>query len=247
MIPLMYGCAGRAVPARRHRRGGRHLHPAAGHHVCRGWPASSGSSSPARPSEVQVEAAPLEEMNAHVLQVTIPENSKMHGVYVSQLRLPAPSTIALLLRDGEPVTVTPNVRLQSGDQLLIVAPERVRAATERRLRAIGRGGALAIGSANAAKPSTEIRSPKSAGGRRTVRRLGDLSGDRQPRRTSNPAARGRGADHRAGSTEAEAGRAAGRHRGDRRHPRPADQDHHRGDGRPQPSRSGCSAAWSISR
>ena len=53
--------------------------------------------------EVQVEAAPLEEMNAHVLQVTIPEASKMHGVYVSQLRLPAPSTIALLLRDGEPV------------------------------------------------------------------------------------------------------------------------------------------------
>ncbi len=94
--------------------------------------------------EVQVEAAPLDEMNAHVLQVTIPENSKMHGVYVSQLRLPAPSTIGLLLRDGEPVTVNPNVRLQSGDQLLIVAPERVRAATERRLRAIGRGGALAM-------------------------------------------------------------------------------------------------------
>ena len=53
--------------------------------------------------EVQVEAAPLDEMNAHVLQVTIPEKSRMHGVYVSQLRLPAPSTIALLLRDGEPV------------------------------------------------------------------------------------------------------------------------------------------------
>lgn len=94
--------------------------------------------------EVQVEAAPLDEMNAHVLQVTIPEKSKMHGVYVSQLRLPTPSTIGLLLRDGEPVYVTPNVRLQSGDQLLIVAPERVRAATERRLRAVGRGGALAM-------------------------------------------------------------------------------------------------------
>lgn len=94
--------------------------------------------------EVQVEAAPLGEMDAHVLQVTIPENSRMHGVYVSQLRLPAPSTIGLLLRDGEPVAVNPNVRLQSGDQLLIVAPERVRAATERRLRAVGRGGALAM-------------------------------------------------------------------------------------------------------
>ncbi len=93
--------------------------------------------------EIQLEAAPLDEMNAHVLQVTIPVDSRMHGVYVSQLRLPAPSTIGLLVRDGEPVAVTPTVRLQSGDQLLIVAPERVRAATERRLRAVGRGGALA--------------------------------------------------------------------------------------------------------
>ncbi len=93
--------------------------------------------------EIQLEAAPLDEMNAHVLQVTIPVDSRMHGVYVSQLRLPAPSTIGLLLRDGEPVPVTPTQRLQSGDQLLIVAPERVRAATERRLRAVGRAGALA--------------------------------------------------------------------------------------------------------
>ena len=93
--------------------------------------------------EIQLEAAPLEEMNAHVLQVTIPEKSRMHGVYMSQLRLPTPATISLLLRDGEPVHLTPNIRLQSGDQLLIVAPERVRAATERRLRAVGRGGALA--------------------------------------------------------------------------------------------------------
>ena len=104
--------------------------------------------------EVQVEAAPLEEMHAHVLQVTIPDASKMHGVYVSQLRLPAPSTIALLLRDGEPVAVTPTVRLQSGDQLLIVAPERVRAATERRLRAVGRGGALAMWFGERGDPET---------------------------------------------------------------------------------------------
>ncbi len=93
--------------------------------------------------EIQLEAAPLEEMNAQVLQITIPEQSRMHGVYVSQLRLPPPAVIGLLLRNGEPVPVDPNIRLQSGDQLLVVAPERVRAATERRLRAVSRGGALA--------------------------------------------------------------------------------------------------------
>src|SRR6478752_2653719 len=93
--------------------------------------------------EIQLEAAPLDEMNAHVLQVTIPEKSRMHGVYISQLRLPMPATISLLMRGGEPVHLNPNIRLQSGDQLLIVAPEPVRAATERRLRAVGRGGPLA--------------------------------------------------------------------------------------------------------
>ncbi|HEY7812305.1 MAG TPA: potassium/proton antiporter [Nakamurella sp.] len=93
--------------------------------------------------EIQLEAAPLDEMNAHVLQVTIPEKSRMHGVYIAQLRLPVPATISLLMRDGEPVHLNPNIRLQSGDQLLVIAPERVRAATERRLRAVGRGGALA--------------------------------------------------------------------------------------------------------
>ncbi len=93
--------------------------------------------------EVQLEAAPLENMGAHVLQVTIPEASRMHGVYLSQLRLPKGAVIALVVRGGEPVDVAPTLRLERNDQLLVVAPERVRSATERRLRAVSRGGALA--------------------------------------------------------------------------------------------------------
>ncbi|GGM12421.1 potassium/proton antiporter [Nakamurella endophytica] len=93
--------------------------------------------------EIQVEAAPLEDMHAQVLQIRIPPDSRMHGVYLSQLRLPAGAVIALLVRDEAPVDVTPTVRLQSGDQLLVVTPERLRTATERRLRAVSRGGALA--------------------------------------------------------------------------------------------------------
>ena len=74
------------------------------------------------------------------------------------------------------MTVNANVRLQSGDQLLIVAPERVSAATERRLRAIGRGGALAMWFGERAKPSTEIRSIRTSGDAvgRTVRAFGRL-------------------------------------------------------------------------
>jgi cell volume regulation protein A len=93
--------------------------------------------------EIQVEAAPLEEMKAQVLQVTIPPESRMHGVYLAQLRLPTDAVIALIVRDSVPVPVAPSVRLQAGDQLLIVTPERQRSATERRLRAVSRGGALA--------------------------------------------------------------------------------------------------------
>jgi cell volume regulation protein A len=94
-------------------------------------------------TEIQLEAAPLDEMDAHVLQVTIPPESKMHGVYLSQLRLPKGAVIALIVRGGSPIDVSPALRLERGDQLLVVAPEQVRGATERRLRAVSRGGALA--------------------------------------------------------------------------------------------------------
>jgi potassium/hydrogen antiporter len=93
--------------------------------------------------EVEVEASPLDEMNAQLLQVRIPPGSRLHGVYVNQLRLPKEATISLVVRNGVTVPVSDNLRLESGDQLLIVTPEKTVQATERRLRAIGRGGALA--------------------------------------------------------------------------------------------------------
>ena len=58
-------------------------------------------------TEIQLEAAPLDEMDAHVLQVTIPPESKMHGVYLSQLRLPKGAVIALIVRGGSPIDVVP--------------------------------------------------------------------------------------------------------------------------------------------
>ena len=95
-----------------------------------------------QPFEVQLDAAPLEQMQAHILQVRITPGSRLHGVYLSQLRLPTGSVVSLLLRDGAPMPIEPAVRLQSGDQLLVVAPELLRSATERRIRAVSRGGAL---------------------------------------------------------------------------------------------------------
>jgi cell volume regulation protein A len=110
--------------------------------------------------EVQIEASTLDRMGAFVLQVGVPEGSRMHGVYLSQLRLPKSTTIALILRGGVSVPVTPTTRLQNGDYLLIVAPQKVRTATENRLRAVSRNGPLVgwftrPGAAPARRPSEE--------------------------------------------------------------------------------------------
>jgi len=107
--------------------------------------------------EVQIEASTLDRMGAHVLQVTVPNGSRLHGVYLAQLRLPARTVVALLSRNGGPVPVAPTTRLQYGDELLIVAPENVRTATERRLRAVSRSGPLAGWFSQPSRPATPGR------------------------------------------------------------------------------------------
>lgn len=98
---------------------------------------------PAVTREVQIEAAVLEDMGAHVLQVTVPEGSRLHGVYLAQLRLPPDTMVSLILRDGRPFPVAPTTRLQQGDGVLIVTNAQQRAKTEKRLRQVSNGGPLA--------------------------------------------------------------------------------------------------------
>ncbi|MGH3760884.1 potassium/proton antiporter [Actinophytocola sp.] len=97
----------------------------------------------ARSQEIHVDAAPLDELGAALLQVRIPKGSKMHGVYLRELRLPIGATVSLLVRDGVGHTPAPGTRLQEHDQLLVVATERVRTATEHRIRAVDRAGRYA--------------------------------------------------------------------------------------------------------
>ncbi|MFI7120238.1 potassium/proton antiporter [Amycolatopsis sp. NPDC049868] len=93
--------------------------------------------------EIDVDSAPLDEMGAELLQVRINTGSKMHGVYLAELRLPVGATISLLVRDGAGFTPNKNTRLQERDQLLVVTTAEVRDAAERRLRAVDRAGRLA--------------------------------------------------------------------------------------------------------
>lgn len=93
--------------------------------------------------EIDVDAAPLDELGAVLLTFTIPTASRMHGVYLRELRLPVGATVSLLVRDGVSHTPAPTTRLQERDQLLVVATEEARAVTEQRIRAVDRAGRFA--------------------------------------------------------------------------------------------------------
>ena len=56
-------------------------------------------TAPAEPLDVDVEAAPLEALHADLLQAQIPPGSRLHGVEIFELRLPAQANIALIVRD----------------------------------------------------------------------------------------------------------------------------------------------------
>ncbi|MEU6552800.1 potassium/proton antiporter [Streptomyces sp. NPDC046915] len=94
-------------------------------------------------ADLGIESAPLERLRGHLLSVEVPEGSRMHGVEVNELRLPAGAAVTLVVREGKSFVPLPTTVLRHGDELLVVATDPVRDAAERRLRAVGRGGKLA--------------------------------------------------------------------------------------------------------
>ncbi len=99
--------------------------------------------TPAEPTEIDIEAAPLEVLPADLLQARIPPGSRLHGVEIFELRLPAEANVALIVRDGRGFVPQPTTVLQTGDWLLVVAAAAVHERTKRRLRAVSRAGRLA--------------------------------------------------------------------------------------------------------
>jgi cell volume regulation protein A len=94
-------------------------------------------------SDLGIESAPLERLRGHLLSVAIPAKSRMHGVEVGELRLPAGAAVTLVVREGTSFVPSPSTVLRRGDELLVVATDPVRDRAEARLRAIGQGGKLA--------------------------------------------------------------------------------------------------------
>ncbi|WAL63645.1 potassium/proton antiporter [Amycolatopsis cynarae] len=102
-----------------------------------------GLSAETEPKEIEVDSAALDELQAALLQVRIQRGSRLHGVYLTELRLPAGASLSLIVRDGKSFTPQRTTRLQEGDQLLVVATESALETAERRLRAVDRAGPLA--------------------------------------------------------------------------------------------------------
>ncbi|MCW2608545.1 MAG: antiporter [Frankiales bacterium] len=94
-------------------------------------------------SDLEVETAPLEEMGADLLQLTVPPGSRLAGVYVDELRLPPGAQLTLVVRGGASLVPDRTTQLLVGDSVLVVTTAAVRDATEARLRAVGRAGKLA--------------------------------------------------------------------------------------------------------
>jgi potassium/hydrogen antiporter len=95
------------------------------------------------PLDVDIESAPLERLQGHLLSLSVSEKSRMHGVEIAELRLPPGAAVTLVVRGGSSFVPLPSTVLRHGDELLVVATDAVRDAAERRLLAVARGGKLA--------------------------------------------------------------------------------------------------------
>jgi cell volume regulation protein A len=102
-----------------------------------------GVIEPVRTRELDIEHAPVEDVGASMLSFDVPQGSRLHGVEVAELRLPADALVALVLRDGKLSVPQPRTQLRAGDRLLLAADLGHREAVERRLRAVSRAGRLA--------------------------------------------------------------------------------------------------------
>ncbi|MEO9322020.1 potassium/proton antiporter [Nocardioides sp. C4-1] len=95
------------------------------------------------PRDLDLEAAPLDRVQADLLQITISPVSRLHGVEVGELRLPRGASVSLVIRAGQTLVPERRTVLRQGDDLLVVTPRKERERTEERLRQVSDKGRLA--------------------------------------------------------------------------------------------------------
>lgn len=95
------------------------------------------------PLDLEVGPGSLYQLGTELLQIRVRPGSKLHAVYVAELRLPEGSTLGLLARGGQTFALQPATQLRTGDVLLVFTrPDQLQAAT-RRILAVHRTGRLA--------------------------------------------------------------------------------------------------------
>jgi monovalent cation:H+ antiporter-2, CPA2 family len=95
------------------------------------------------PLVMDVGPGTLYQLGTDLLQIHVLPGSRLHGLYVTELRLPTGTTLGLLARDGRTEAAQPTTRLRVGDILVVFTPPTQRRATEERIRAVHRSGRLA--------------------------------------------------------------------------------------------------------
>ncbi|MEU6438857.1 potassium/proton antiporter [Streptomyces sp. NPDC047046] len=167
-----------------------------------------GLGNRAETADLGVESAPLERLRGHLLSVAVPGDSRMHGVEVSELRLPKGSAVTLVVREGTSFVPTPTTTLHRGDELLVVATDPVREAAEDRLRAVAHGGKLAgwLGAEEPGSPTSGATSGAVTGAVAGAGRMGAGTGSGRSRAGAGSGRAGVGS----GSGRAGAGSGSGR-------------------------------------
>jgi potassium/hydrogen antiporter len=93
--------------------------------------------------DLDVDAAPLDRIEADLLTIRVPVGSRLHRVEVWELDLPVDASLVFIIRDGHGIVPEQRTTLRERDDLMLVVPRTMRDRVEQRLRAVSRSGRLA--------------------------------------------------------------------------------------------------------
>jgi cell volume regulation protein A len=103
----------------------------------------TGAAAAENPRAVTIESAPLEDIDATLLQFTVAPESRLAGVEIAELRLPPGAVVTLLLRDEQLFVPSPTTALRVGDHALVATDQAHVSTIEERLRQVSQEGRLA--------------------------------------------------------------------------------------------------------
>ena len=101
-----------------------------------------GVTEESSPRDIAIESAPLEDIDATLLQFSVSPQSRLVGVEVAELRLPSGAGLSLVLRDGQIFVPGPTTTLRADDHALVATAREHQPAIERRLRTVSDFGRL---------------------------------------------------------------------------------------------------------